>query len=332
MKKLSIHVGLAKTGTTFLQEIVFPRTDFCYLGKTSVIHRKSCLDSDPFMFFKYLLNENSGLCFAKMPVAKEQVDQLVALYGYYRNMIRGRQKLLISDESFTGNPLNLLMRFIVKRCLEGVSGIKSQEDCYERGYSLAEHLFCSRNEHSRAFQERLLSSNTISLKIQRCLDALGAELGNVLLVDRDFGSWFPSYFLQFVKAERENLGYLQDVVCPELLFAVAGFVVCCDRFLMDRARPGFVFASSFANCIERDFGSDALDVVQYSSNPSCFYENLQPVFSNYGISPLVLEQVSRFEARRNAACVGPLSFRGEVEILRLRGRFSAKLNDLAGIK
>ena len=328
MKKLHIHVGLAKTGTTFLQEVIFPRTAFCYLGKTSDIHRESCLDADPFMFFKYLLNENSGSCFSKMPVTRENFKQLSGHYKHYRNMIREEQVLLISDESFTVNPLNLFMRFIVKKCANVVGEVEGQEACYRHGFSLFEHLLGSKDELSQAFKEKLIASNTISFKIQRCLDALGAELGSVLLVDRDFGSWFPSYFLQFVKAERKNLGYLKDGISPELMFTIAGFVVCCDRFLKDHARPGFVFTSSFSSCIEKHFGSNILNIIPYSQSPSIFYENLQPVLNGYGIKPSIFEEAGQFERRKNETRMGSFSFRGEAEILHLRDKFSTSLNYL----
>ena len=332
MRKLHIHVGLAKTGTTFLQEVVFPRSAFCYLGKTSDIHRESRLDSDPFMFFKYLLNENSGSCFAKMPVAKDKIKQFSGLYSYYQNMIKEEQMLLMSDESFTVNPLNRFMRFIVKRCAEVVGELEDQEACYRNGFSLSEYLLGSRDQLSQSFKEQLIASNTISFKIQRCLDALGAELGGILLVNRDFGSWFASYFLQFVKAERENLGHLEGTLSPQLLFTIAGCVVCCDRFLKDHDRSGFVFASSFASCIERNFGSEVLKVVSYSPSPSIFCENLRPVLQSYGIKPSVLEKVCKLEMRKNETRVGPLIFRGEAEIIRLRDKFSTILNNLVDIK
>ena len=127
------------------------------------------------MFFKYLLNENSGSCFAKMPVAKDKIKQFSGLYSYYQNMIKEEQMLLMSDESFTVNPLNRFMRFIVKRCAEVVGELEDQEACYRNGFSLSEYLLGSRDQLSQSFKEQLIESNTISFKIQRCLDALGAE-------------------------------------------------------------------------------------------------------------------------------------------------------------
>ena len=89
------------------------------------------------MFFKYLLNsDNSGSCFAKMQIAKDQIEQFTDLYGYYRDMIREEQVLLLSDESFTANPLNLFMRFIVKICSKEVGDARGAEACYGIGFFL----------------------------------------------------------------------------------------------------------------------------------------------------------------------------------------------------
>ena len=332
MKKLHIHIGLAKTGTTFLQDVVFPQTTFCYLGKALDIHKKSDLDVDPFMFFKYLLNsDNSGSCFAKMPIAKDQIEQFTGLYGYYRDMMREEQVLLLSDESFTANPLNRFMRFIIKICSKEVGDARGAEASYRIGFSLAEHFFGSSDGLSLSFKEQLLSSNFISLKIQKCLDALDVELGSILLLDRDFGSWFVSYFLQFLKVERESLGFLGGVISPDIVFASAGFAVYCDQFLKDRSGSGFVFASSFSDSIQRDFGSNVLNVVQYSSDSSVFWDNLQPVLSVYGVSSAICEKARQSKTRINATHLGQCSFQGEAEILRSRSLLSRRLNSFAGI-
>ena len=156
MKKLHMHVGLPKTGTTFLQEVIFPETSFCYLGKKSDISRQGALNSDPFMFFKYLENENSAYSFAEMPVAKSKIQQLVEHYNYYHEMIRDKQMLLISDEAFTGNPLNTFMKSILRWCNEAIRGASNHEASFARGVSLAECLINAQDGESLKAKQKFM--------------------------------------------------------------------------------------------------------------------------------------------------------------------------------
>lgn len=328
MKKLHIHVGLPKTGTTFLQEVVFPETSFCYLGKNSDLSRRGALNCDPFMFFKYLENENSAFSFAEMRVANDKIEQLVRHYNYYHEMIRDKQMLLISDEAFTGNPLNTFMKNILRQCNQRIRGARNREASFARGVSLAEFLIDTQDNESLKTKQQLLSGNLISLKIQRCLDSLGAELGSILLVDRDFGSWFTSFFLQFVKVERYGLGFLKGMLSPDLLFAAAGFVIRWDYFLKDIGRPGLALSSSFSRCIERDFGPGVLSIVQYSSCPSVFAENLKPILAGYGVNPASCDKVRRIEIGKNVTHPGQFVFQGEADIFFLKSEFSRELNAL----
>ena len=206
--------------------------------------------------------------------------------------------------------------------------MSGHEASFARGVSIAECLINSQDGDSLKIKQQFMSGNLISLKIQRCLDSLGAELGSILLVNRDFGSWFTSFFLQFVKVERCGLGFLKGMLSPDLLFAAAGFVVRWDCFLQDIGRPGLALSSSFARCIERDFGPGVLNVVQYSSCPSVFAENLKVILAGYGVNPASCDKVRRIEIGKNVTHPGQFVFQGEADIFFSKSEFSRELNSL----
>ena len=117
-----------KTGTTFLQEVVFPETSLCYLGKNSEVLRNDI--GDPFILFKYLQNENPGVPFSELKIPR----QLVGYLNHYREITAKHESLLISDELITETFLSFMGSVL--------------KDCKLISYGRSRNLFPSRHLHA----------------------------------------------------------------------------------------------------------------------------------------------------------------------------------------
>ena len=324
MKKLYVHVGLMKTGTTFLQEVVFPETSLCYLGKNSEVLRNDI--GDPFILFKYLQNENPGVPFSELKIPR----QLVGYLNHYREITAKHESLLISDELITGNPFLSFMGSVLKDCSKLISGMDDPEICFHRGISYAEHIFHSGDQNALDARRALSSQGTATQKIQRLLDALDAELGGVLLVKRDFGSWFTSFFLQYIKINSKYPDAFQGDFAPSLLFAAAGFAFRWDCYMRDLNGSGFALASSFSSSIQRGFGKRALTIAEYSSSSSVFSENLKVALAGYGIDSQACERVNQINLDKNVTKPYASNDRLERQVFYSRDEISRDLNALVG--
>ena len=324
MKKLYLHVGLPKTGTTFLQEVVFPDTCFFYLGKNSEVLKNNI--SDPFVSLKYLQTADPGASFSDM----KKPDAWIMHLNYYRKITSGREELLLSDEAFTANPLLSIMGSLLVTCRQLVDSSNDAESCFHRGIFYAEYLIGSSNKNALKMKKFLSSQNSISLKIQRFLDAFEAELGGVLLIKRDFGSWFTSLFLQYIKINGEYPDAFKGDFTSTLLFAAAGFAFRWDYYMRNHNSSGFALASSFSSSIQREFGSSALITAEYSSSASVFSENLKKPLEGLGISSMTCEKICRSDLNKNVTKPYISNTRLEHQVFNSRYQISRDLNTLIG--
>ena len=324
MRKLYLHIGLPKTGTTFLQEVVFPETSFYYLGKNGDIRADASGNSDPYLFFKFLLNSRDDARFADLLLNRRAKKY----YDYYREIILYENNLLLSDEGFTGNSLYRILPFIIHNCKRVVDHNQDLEACFRLGGDLAGSFIASDEDMVLQKKREIEATGNISIKIQKFLDALGAELGGILLVKRDFGSWFISFFLQYIKIQRLENTSFKGGYSPSLMFVVAGFAMRLDLFLKDSHQSSLALPSSFSYCIERHFGKDVLDIAEYSQSPSAFSENLKPVLTNYGIKASSCDKVCDIGLGKNITKLASANSEGENEIFRSRRQFSHELNRL----
>lgn len=324
MKKLYIHVGLPKTGTTFLQEIVFPDTSFYYLGKKSDVLKNNL--NDPFVFLKHLQNAEPGVSFAEMKIPSMLANHL----NYYREITADREELLLSDEGFTASPLLMFMGTLLHNCSQFTQATDDPELCFRRGISCAEYLIDSGDQDAVEAKRSLLSENAIPLKIQRFMDMFDAELGGVLLIKRDFGSWFVSYFLQYVKTSAKCPDVFKGNFTSQLFFTLAGFVLRWDFYMQDCHGSGFALANSFSSCIQKEFGKSALTTVEYSSSPSVFSENLKKPLEGYGISSSSCEKIYRTDLDKNVTKKNSSNKRLENQVYDSRHQISRDLNALIG--
>ena len=324
MKKLYIHVGLPKTGTTFLQEVVFPDTSFYYLGKKSEVSKNDI--SDPFLSLKYLQNADPGVSFAEMKVPSVLTSHL----NFYREIISDQEELLLSDELITGNPLLSCMGPLLVNCTQWIANINDPELCFRRGISYAEYLIDSGDQSALEAKRFLSSQNTISLKIQRFLDAFDAELGGVLLIKRDFGSWFTSLFLQYIKINGKYPDGFTGDFTSLLVFAAAGFAFRWDYYMRDHNCSGFALGSSFSRSIQKEFGESSLTTVEYSSSKSVFSENLKKPLERYGINGSSCEKINRLNLDKNITKPYISNKRLEHQVYDSRHQISRDLNALIG--
>lgn len=91
-ENIIIHLGLHKTGSTYLQRIVFPQ-NAAQLGFLSVRRKKELSD-----FGQYLLRENDITYSSKKAYALLTKDNLFK--------VTSDTRLLLSDEQFSGSPWN----------------------------------------------------------------------------------------------------------------------------------------------------------------------------------------------------------------------------------
>jgi len=323
--KLYVHAGLAKTGTTFLQDVVFPETSFCYLGKNSEVSRKG-FRNHPFALFKYLQHAEPGVPFSELKIP----SQLIKHLEYYRSIASERDKLLISDELITANPLFAYMGSLLRNCSHLIENTNDPEECFHYGISHAEHLIYSSGQNALSARRELSSRNTANQKIQRLLDAFGAELGGVLLVKRDFGSWFTSLFLQYIKENDEYPDSFLGNFMPELVFAFAGFAFRWDFYMRDFNDSGFALASSFSASIQRKFGKNLVNIAEYSSSPLVFSENLKKPLESYGISNFSCDKIRQIDLDKNITKPCASNDRFERQVYDSRRQISRDLNALLG--
>ena len=324
MKKLYIHVGLSKTGTTFLQEVIFPDTSFCYLGKHSDILKDNI--SDPFVYLKYLQNADPGVSFSELKVP----SALKCHLNHYREIASGAKNLLISDETLTAYPMLGFMGSLLNKCSQYIGSESDPELCFHRGISYAEYLINSCDQSALEAKNIFSGQNTISLKIQRFLDAFDAELGGVLLIKRDFGSWFTSFFLQYIKKNAIYPDSFKGNFTSPLVFAAAGFAFRWDFYMRDYNGSGFALASSFSSDIQRQFGKSALTTAEYSSSASVFSENLKKPLEAYGIRSPSREKIHRNLSDKNVTKRYKSNKRLENQIYDFRHQISRDLNALIG--
>lgn len=324
MKKLYIHVGLPKTGTTFLQEVVFPDTSFYYLGKKSEVSKNDI--SDPFLSLKYLQNADPGVSFAEMKVPSVLTSHL----NFYREITSDREELLLSDEGFTMNPILVVMGSLLVNCSQFIEALDDPELCFRRGVSYAEFLIDSGDQSALEAKRVLSSQNTISLKIQRFLDAFDAELGGVLLIKRDFGSWFTSLFLQYIEINGKYPDSFTGDFTSSLVFAAAGFAFRWDYYMRDYNCSGFALGSSFSRSIQKEFGESALTTAEYSSSKSVFSENLKKPLERYGINGSSCEKIHRMNLDKNITKPYISNKRLEHQVYDSRHQISRDLNALIG--
>ena len=324
MKRLYVHVGLPKTGTTFLQDIVFPESTFCYLGKSREVLKNDI--SNPFVLFKYLQNAQPGLPFSDLQIPCQLVDYL----NHYREIISEEESLLISDELITGNPLLSCMGPLLANCTQLIANINDPEKCFHHGISHAEYLLYSSDQNALNARKALCGQNTATQKIQRLLDALGVELGGILLVKRDFGSWFTSFFLQYIKTNSKYPDFFKGDFTLPLVFAAAGFAFRWDCYMRDFNDSGFALASSFSGSIRREFGECILTTAEYSSSPLSFSENLKPALESYGINSQVCDRVNQVNLDKNVTKPHASNDRLEHQVYYSRDQISRDLNALVG--
>ena len=325
MKKLYIHVGLPKTGTTFLQEIVFPDTSFYYLGKKTGVSRDNI--GDPFMSLKYLQNADPGVSFAELQKPRRVISHL----NYYHEITSGREELLVSDELFTANPLLPLMGSLLSNCSKFIEAINDPELCFRRGMAYAEQFVNPSDQNALDAKILLSSHNTISLKIKRFLDAFDAGLGGVLLVNRDFGSWFVSFFLTYIKINSKYPDAFKGDFSSLLVFAAAGFIFRWDFYMRDHNGSGFALASSFSSSIQREFGPSALTTVEYSSSASVFSDNLRKPLEGFGISSSSCEKICQIDLDKQVTRPHMSNARLENQVYNSRHQISRDLNALIGM-
>ena len=330
MKKrnLFLHLGLAKTATTSLQKLVFSSSDYCYLGKFVSSDEHEVQRTDPYFFLKFLQNDQPGIPLRKMRLNHELILHMKVVLA----AASGSQDLFISDEGFTIQPLLVHMDWLVRvlakiQSSRGIDAVLLPEESFADGVELAK--FCSHSKHSLADDYRRIlfgpGSDPISFKIGRFLELFNAEPGRMLIVDRDFGSWFVSMFLQFTKIN--DYKFTLSDCSSSIIFALAGFALHWDYCLRERGKCGYVCSSSFVNTIESAYGEGLVDVLSYSSNPHIFSERVGAILPNYGLVHSASAALAR-AARANASFATQFDSSLAAEIFASRSQYQSKLNEL----
>ena len=319
------HVGLAKTATTSIQKYIFPRSSFCYLGKNVSGGGEQELGlGDSWRYIKTIQNHDTTVDSIEL---REQLEEagFGAYYRHYQGIIRNNKNILVSDEGFTINPLmhhiNALHPFMSERLCVMEGG---KRDYFEAGVELAASVWSGSTAAKVKLRNYLLRGShscPLPSRIQRFNEIFDISLGRILLVNRDVGSWFVSFFLQVAKTSKSN----KVVFGMPLLFLWAGFAAKWDNYLMDSYGFGYLQCKSFFKSLESAFGCGSIDVVDYNENRLIFAENISSILPMYGVDASeALQLVKREGLNVTSRKVKPSA--AWAEILASREEFSCDIN------
>ena len=225
-KKVYFHIGLAKTATSFLQRYIFPKSSFCYLGKYSISHSRHITKDAPWDYMKFLQLGEPGVASNILKDRQKNFPIVLDKYSHYLDIISRHSTFLISDECLTASPLmhhiNWLHPFILERVK---SSNKEWKNCFEAGVGLADSIWHGSDKQMANLRANLLQgdgSNPVTFRLTRIMEMFELSLGRILLVNRDIGSWFVSFFLQSAAGAKTRKSWLAAVIRLGRLFGKVG--------------------------------------------------------------------------------------------------------------
>ena len=327
-RKLYIHVGLPKTGTSTLQERVFPRSRYLFLGKENIGFSLMKKNNDPYLFVKFLIASGrmEGKHFPSNPKEFRKMrlhPQDLMMYKKCISKIALSRQVVISDEGFTLQPLKNDFYKFIGRAVARIQLPGSFEEQFMAGVHMAEKIIHLQESGKVNF----LPFFGIADVLQRCLDAFDAELGKVLIVDRDYGSWFVSFFLQCFRGSNKGKQLTSDFFDIANLMKSAGLVWRWDRYLMSIGVPGYALADNFSAAISGHFGKNVLSSVRYSSDSLKYAHSLAPALVEFGVDAQDVE-AQVVESRMNEADGIHQSSKSIDDILSCRGELAFAINSI----
>jgi len=283
-RKIYIHAGLPKTGTSTFQERLFPLSRYFFLGKENKPIAAMIKSQDPYLFVKSLCIRDMALSARRQKVKKFVEADLNVDALRFRDVLMARigssKEVIISDEGFTLQPLKYHYFTYLVPLAKGVKGSLSIEDCFRIGRRLAVRLSSSADP----IRSRLICVTSLADVVQKCLEAFDAELGKVFVVDRDFGSWFVSFYLQcFHGALKSKRPPKEKFYGVKSLMILAGFIWSWDKYLQTIGLPGYATASGFCESVDNKFGVGASVSAKYSSSPELYAHSLVQPLSEFGL-------------------------------------------------
>ncbi len=270
-----IHIGKPKCASTFLQKEFFPKSNFKYVGKPY-----NFSSDEKSTHFEGSFDYST----VKKCLNKRHLQNQSHLNSNLHDLFTDKE-IILSDELITCSILINKYYDVIRR-YGRINSAHSNEALFFDGVDLG-----VKNGKVGTEPERYDTGNIISSIAQ----LFGREISRILLIERDFGEWMCSFFLQFYAMNnlRQHLPGLKAAGLTRLdkalfnrssLMGCTGFALGLEKAAIQRGVSYGIYLLNTKDRIHKLFPNLNLDIISHNKNPSTFKENIFKVASHYGIN------------------------------------------------